>query len=79
MLEEKRCLYCNEVISRTWARGNRKYCTDSCKASFWYYKKYKAFYDERYKRQKREWAASDNGKRAGVSLSEWRKLPRDWR
>jgi hypothetical protein len=46
---------------------------------FWYRAKYKKFYDSRYKRFKKQWEKSPSGKRAGIPISEWLKLPKDWR
>lgn len=79
MHAERYCLYCNELLGKDWARPDQKYCDSSCRASFWYRKKYKKFYEDRYKRQKIEWARSSNGKLAGVSLSAWRRLPKEWK
>lgn len=75
----KYCLYCNEILDPEWSRSDKLYCNESCKASYWYRKKTKKFYDERYKRQKAEWAISPNGKKAGMSFSAWRVLPAEWR
>lgn len=79
MPPERHCLHCNTLMEKDWASSNKKYCDASCMASFFYRLKYKAFYDERYKRQKREWEKSENGKRAGLKLYQWRKLPKEWR
>lgn len=79
MHTERRCLHCDEVLERDWAAANQKYCDASCRASFHYYDKFKTFYDERYKRQKKEWEISPNGKKAGLKLYEWRKLPKEFR
>lgn len=79
MLTERRCLYCTEVIGLNWARGNRKYCDESCRASFYYQTKYKKGMAEKYQQKKRQWERSPNGKRAGVPIREWIKLPQDWR
>lgn len=73
------CGYCETLLDPAWARANQKYCDASCQASYWYRKKYKTFYNERYAREKREWTRSPNGKRAGIKLYEWRKLPKDWK
>lgn len=78
MRSERHCLACNQLLERDWARSNQKYCDASCQASYWYRIKYKKFYDERYQRQKKEWERSPNGKKAGIKLYEWRKLPKDW-
>jgi hypothetical protein len=66
-------------MSLEWARTDQKYCDASCRMSFWYRKRYKKFYDARYQRLKREWARSENGKRAGIPIRVWLKLPKDWR
>lgn len=76
---ERPCLYCGLTLSPEWARKDQKFCNRNCRASFWYYAKYKKHYDERYKQQKREWEQSPSGKRAGVALRVWRRLPKDWR
>lgn len=73
------CLNCNEVLEDDWAREGQKYCTERCKAAFWYRKKYKKFYDNRYRKFKKEWEKSPNGKRSGIAIREWLKLPKDWR
>lgn len=78
-MTERRCKACNAVLGEDWARRDQKYCDSSCKAAYWYRIKYKSFYDDRYKRYKREWERSDNGKRAGIPIREWLKLPKDWR
>lgn len=79
MHAERYCLYCNQVLGKDWARSNQKYCDTSCRDSYKYRIKYKKFYDERYQRLKREWEKSPNGKRAGVAIRQWLKLPLDWR
>lgn len=76
---ERACLYCNLALSDEWARSDQKYCSESCKMKFWYRKRYKRFYDSRYQRLKREWEKSQVGKKAGVPIREWLKLPKDWR
>lgn len=76
---DRRCLYCNLILGQDWARANQKYCDESCKASFWYRIKYKKFYDDRYKRQKKQWERSPNGKRAGIPIRVWKNLPSDWK
>lgn len=79
MVTGRLCLYCGELIGLNWARGNRKYCNESCRSSFYYYNKYKKGMDERYQIKKRQWERSPNGKKAGVPIREWLKLPVDWR
>ncbi len=79
MRSERRCLYCNHVLGQEWARSNQKYCDQSCQASYWYRKKYKTYYDAKYQKLKKQWERSSNGKRAGVPIREWLKLPEDWR
>ncbi len=76
---ERLCLYCNQALLEEWARIDQKYCSESCKMKFWYRKKYKNFYDARYQKLKRQWERSQVGKRAGVPIREWLKLPPDWR
>lgn len=73
------CLACGSYLSSDWTRNNQKYCNRKCSDSFWYYKKYKKVKAERYQKLKREWERSETGKRAGVPISQWRKLPKDWR
>lgn len=76
---ERLCLYCNEALSDEWARSDQKYCSESCKMKYWYRAKYKKFYDSRYQKFKRQWERSPNGKRAGVPIRVWLKLPEDWK
>lgn len=76
---ERRCLYCNLILGDEWARKNQKYCNVNCKTSHWYRKKYKTYYDAQYQKKKKAWERSPNGKRAGIAIREWLKLPKDWR
>lgn len=76
---DRLCLSCRETLSDEWARSDQKYCNDSCKMKFWYAARYKKFYDSRYKKFKRQWEKSPNGKRAGILISEWLKMPKSWR
>lgn len=77
-MTDRRCLYCNAVLDKNWARGNRKYCDDSCAGSYRYYKNRVSYFQSRYQQEKRRWERSDNGKRAGVPIRVWRSLPKDW-
>jgi hypothetical protein len=78
MVTERRCLYCNSPIDLNWARGNRKYCQESCRRSYHYYNKLKKKMADKYQIKKRAWEKSPNGKRAGVSIRQWLRLPKDW-
>lgn len=73
------CAFCGLVLDPETNRKDQKYCNASCKAKFWYREKNKKFYDDRYQKFKKEWEKSPNGKRAGISIREWLKLPKDWR
>lgn len=75
---ERSCLACNQALGDDWARKDQKYCSESCKMMFWYREKYKKFYDDRYKKQKKAWERSPNGKRAGIPIRVWKNLPKDW-
>lgn len=75
---ESLCLFCHSDMS-LWSRPDQLYCDRDCKSSFWYRKKYKTFYDARYKSLKREWERSPNGKREGIPIRVWLRLPKDWR
>lgn len=79
MHAERYCLYCNELLGKDWARSDQKYCDSSCRASYRYRKLYKPYYDAKYQRLKKQWERSPNGKRAGVAIRNWLKLPEDWR
>jgi len=75
---EWRCLACGRPFDRDLDRRDKKYCDKSCCDSYKYRIKYRKFYADRYQRQKAEWERSVNGKRAGVPISVWRRLPKDW-
>lgn len=76
---DRRCLACGRVLDPSWARRNKKYCDESCRGSFWYYKKYRDRYQEKYQIQKRIWERSDNGRRAGIPIRVWIKaFPEEW-
>lgn len=73
------CLACGSLLGNDWTRRNQKYCDEKCLASFWYFNKYKKVKAERYQKLKRQWERSESGKRAGVPIRQWLKLPKDWR
>lgn len=77
--EPRYCAHCECLLDPVWARANQKYCDESCKAAYWYQKKYKTSYDIRYKKFKKQWEISPSGKRAELPIREWLKLPKDWR
>lgn len=69
---------CQEYMDPEWAEPNQKYCTDKCRNRFWYLHN-KEFHRKLYKQRQKEWARSPTGKRAGVSIRNWLKLPEDFR
>ncbi len=57
-----------------------KYCTPRHMRRAQYLKmKSKGYWDKRYKKLQRQWEKSATGKRAGMPIREWLKIPEDFR
>lgn len=73
------CPICDEPLDPEWARSNRVYCSQKCKNRANYINHLKPQHQARYARLKKQWERSPNGKRLGVPIRHWLRLPLDWR
>lgn len=65
------CAYCGELVPE----GSTRFCTRSCMNKL-YYRENKDKWQRLHAQRRRQWTRSQNGKRLGISLYRWMRLPR---
>jgi len=72
------CIWCDGPMNTEWAEPNQKFCSRRCRNAEWYVR-HKDYHRKLYAEHQRQWERSQSGRRGGVSIHQWLKLPRDWR
>lgn len=75
---DKYCKFCGEYLDPEWAVTNQVYCDRKC-CNADYYIHHKKLHQELYREHKREWEKSSTGKKAGVTIYDWIKLPQEFK
>lgn len=78
VVETRYCLTCGLFLDPEWAVPDRIYCSTKCLNIFWYDNN-TDYHKKLWKKNKALWTKSPTGKRGGVPMNEWFKMPKDFR